>query len=94
MISKRVLRKIKREFSLEKPTVWIGKNGLTADLIEETKRQLDQAEVVKCKLHIIVKASTEEIARTLSAETVGEIVDIRGRSFILYKPVKTERETK
>lgn len=88
------MRKLKREFSLEKPTVWIGKNGLTPDLIDEAKRQLDNVEVVKVKLHSVIDKSTEEIASTLAEEAGGEIVDIRGRSFIIYKPVKREWETK
>jgi len=94
LTTERILRRLKREFSPGKPTLWIGKNGVTPDLIEEARRQLESREVVKAKLQRTVLQSTEEIARDLAAETGGEIVDIRGRSFILYKPLRREWGTK
>ena len=94
MTTERVLRRLKREFSPEKPTLWIGKNGMTPDLIEEAQRQLESREVVKARLHRTVLQSTEEVARLLATETGGEIVDIRGRSFILHKPLRRGRGTR
>jgi len=90
LTTKRVLRRIKREFSPEKPTLWVGKNGLTPDLIEEAQRQLESREVVKLRLHRTVPQSAEEMARGLANQTRGEIVEVRGRSFILYKPLKRD----
>lgn len=94
LTTKRILRRLKREFGTEKPTLWIGKNGVTPDLIEEVRRQLESREVVKVRLQRTTLQSTEEIARDLATETAGEIVDIRGRSFILYKPLRREWGTK
>jgi len=88
LTTKRILRRLKRDLSPEKPTLWIGKNGVTPDLIEEARRQLESREVVKARLQRTMLQSTEEIARVLATETGGEVVDIRGRSFILYKPLR------
>ena len=88
LATKKILLRLRREFSSEKPTLWIGKNGVTPDLVEEVQKQLESREVVKARLHRTVPQSTEEIARILATETGGEIVDIRGRSFILYKPLR------
>jgi RNA-binding protein len=92
LATKRVLRRLKREFSPEKPTLWVGKNGVNPDLVEEAKKQLEGKEVVKVRLHRIVLQSAEEVARLLAIETKGEIVEVRGRSFILYKPSKRDWE--
>jgi RNA-binding protein len=94
LTTKRVLRRLKREFGPEKPTLWIGKNGVTSDLIQEAQRQLESREIVKARLQRTVPQSTREIARVLATETGGEIVDIRGGSFILYKPPRREWETR
>jgi RNA-binding protein len=67
---------------------------VTPDLVEEVRRQLESREVVKVRLQRMMLRSTEEIARELATETGGEIVDIRGRSFILYKPLRREWGTK
>jgi RNA-binding protein len=90
MTSKHVLRRIRSEFSPEKPTIWVGKNGVTLDLIEQARKQLESREVVKVRLHRSVPQTAEEIARLITVETESEVVDVRGRSFILYKPLVRE----
>lgn len=94
LATKRVLRRLKREFSPEKPTLWVGKNGVNLDLVEEAKKQLEGRQVVKVRLHRIVLQSAEEVAHLLAIETEGEIVEVRGRSFILYKPPRRDWEAK
>jgi len=93
LTTRRMLRRLRSEFGLERPTLWIGKNGLTPDLVEEAQRQLESKEVVKIRLHRTVPQQTEDVARFLATETGGEIVDVRGRSFILYKPPRRDRGT-
>jgi RNA-binding protein len=93
MTSKHVLRRIRREFSPERPTIWVGKNGVTLDMIEQARKQLESREVVKVRLHQSVPQATEEIARLMAAETQSEVADVRGGSFILYKPLVREWKT-
>jgi RNA-binding protein len=90
MMSKHVLRRIRSEFSPEKPTIWVGKNGVILDLIEQARKQLESREVVKLRLHGSVPQAAEEIARLIAAQTESEVADVRGGSFILYKPLTRE----
>jgi RNA-binding protein len=80
-------RRIKRETTHEKPTIWIGKGGSSQDLLGEIKRQLEQKEVVKIK---ILKSALEEnkasvIASLVADQTGANLVEVRGHTFVLYK---------
>jgi RNA-binding protein len=80
-------RRIKHELSVEKPIVWIGKEGTTAYTINEINRQLDMKEMIK--IRILKTALKEEKAKTLAlqiAEQTGAtLVEVRGHTFILYR---------
>jgi RNA-binding protein len=93
MTSKHVLIRIRQEFSTEKPTLWVGKNGITPDMTEQARKQLESREIVKIRLQRSVPQAVEEIARLLAAETESEVADVRGRSFLLYKPSGREWKT-
>ncbi|MEM0366427.1 MAG: YhbY family RNA-binding protein [Acidilobaceae archaeon] len=79
-----------REKIHSRADVIIGKNGLTEGVIREIEERLRSREVVKVKL---LKASLEVIgsdrvgiARIIAERVNAELVDVRGRTFILYKP--------
>ena len=79
--------RIKREFSAEKPTVWIGKNGITKEAVGEVSKQLEIREVVKVKVlksPLKVK-SAAEIAKRLAKETDSILIEVRGHSLILFR---------
>ncbi|MCJ7634935.1 YhbY family RNA-binding protein [Candidatus Bathyarchaeota archaeon] len=94
LTTKRVLRRIKREFSSDKPNLWIGKNGVSSDIIEELIDIWRNREVTKVLLHRIVPQSTEDIACVLAKKTGSLEGDMRGRSFVLCKPQKRDWEAK
>jgi len=85
---------LKREFSSEKPTVWIGKGLVSEDTIKEIEKQLEKRETVKVKIlkAALKEAKAAEIAAEVSKRTEAELVEVRGHTFILYKrrrkPVK------
>ncbi len=85
---------MKREFSSEKPTVWIGKGLVSEDTIKEIEKQLEKRETVKVKIlkAALKEAKAAEIAAEVSKRTEAELVEVRGHTFILYKrrrkPVK------
>jgi len=84
------LRALKRQSASKEPTVWVGKNGVTQDLLGQVSRQLDTREIVKVKAQ---KTSLEDsdvtgIAHEIAGATGSEIVDIRGRTFTVYKQKK------
>jgi len=87
MITSRMKRRIRQELSAERPTVWVGKEGSTPQIMNEISRQLEQREVVKAKiLHTALKdIKTEEIATKIATQTDSTLIEVRGHTFILYK---------
>jgi len=80
-------RRIKRELSDEKPTIWIGKNRVSQEVLKEIEKQLDAKEMVKVK---ILKSALEggeakKIASRIAEQTEASLVDVRGHTFMLYK---------
>jgi len=86
-------RRIKREMSAEKPSIWIGKDGATNQIADEISRQLDQKEIVKIKA--LKTALRDEEAKTVAAriaqQTEATLIDVRGHTFILYRRRKRKR---
>jgi RNA-binding protein len=80
-------RKIKHELSLEKPTVWIGKESASVHTIAEISRQLDVKEMIK--IRILKTVLKEEKAKTLATQiaeqTSATLIEVRGHTFILYR---------
>jgi len=80
-------RRIKRRLSGEKPTIWIGKSGVSQELLKEIEKQLDKKEMVKIK---ILKSALEgdkakQIALRIAEQTEASLVEVRGHTFMLYK---------
>ena len=85
LATKRMLLRLRREFAQEKATLWVGRNGLTEDLVSEALRQLDEEELVKVRVQKSVMKSAADVAKVLAETLKAEVVDVRGRSFILYR---------
>jgi len=80
-------RRIKRKLSGEKPTIWIGKSGISQELINEIEKQLDKREMVKIK---ILKSALKEnemrqLASRIAEQTEASLVEVRGHTLMLYK---------
>jgi RNA-binding protein len=80
-------RHIRHELSTGGPTVWIGKEGSTPQIVKEISRQLDQREMVKAKLlqTALKDMSAKEVATRIAKETESILVEVRGHTFILYR---------
>jgi len=90
VLTPKAKRRIKSALSAEKPTVHVGKEGITAQLIAEVEKQLDAREIIKAK--ILKTALQEQEAKALAAniaeQTESELVDVRGHTFMLFKHKK------
>jgi len=80
-------RRIKRRLSGEKPTIWIGKSGVSQESLKEIEKQLDKREMVKIR---ILKSALEgdeakQIALRITEQTEASLVEVRGHTFMLYK---------
>jgi len=80
-------RRIKSQFTMEKPTIWIGKNKVSPRLLEEIKKQLDKKEILKIKIlkKAIEGEEAAKIAETISTKTGATLIEVRGHTFVLYK---------
>ncbi|MEJ2272388.1 MAG: YhbY family RNA-binding protein [Candidatus Bathyarchaeota archaeon] len=87
MLTPKMKRRIKQTFSNENPTVWVGKEGITTQIIIEIKKQLDSREIIKIKIqkNALKDQETKNIAIKVSQQTESELVEVRGHTFILYK---------
>jgi len=91
VLTQKMKRRIKTTLGAEKPTVWIGKEGVTAQSISEIAKQLDAREIIKVK---ILKTALQEEAKIIAAQvaeqTESELVDVRGHTFLLFKRKKKQ----
>jgi len=87
MINPKMKRRLKHELSAERPTVWVGKEGSTPQIMNEISRQLEQHEVVKAKIlqTALKETQTKEIATKIAEQTESTLIEVRGHTFILYK---------
>jgi RNA-binding protein len=87
MLSSGMKRRFKRIYSAENPTVWVGKEGPTPQILGEISRQLDQHEVVKGRIlqTALKDADAREIAANMAKETESTLVEVRGHTFILHR---------
>lgn len=67
------------------PSVFIGKNDLTDNILKEIDDYLRVHELVKVKLQESVMANPKEMANTAAEKLGAEFVQAIGRKFVLYK---------
>ena len=80
-------RHVRHKLKDEKPTVWIGKEGLTPQISNEIEKQLDKHKMLKVK--ILRSALQTEMAKLIASEAAEKagaaLVEVRGHIFILYR---------
>jgi RNA-binding protein len=84
-------RRIKRKLCSEKPTVWIGKNGVTQENLKEIQTQLEREEAVKVRIlqSALTNNETKHVASEIAEQTRAVLVEVRGHTFMLYKSRET-----
>ena len=86
-ITTRMKRHVRHKLKYEKPTIWIGKDGLTPQLSNEIEKQLNKNKMLKVK--ILKSALQQETAKAIATKAVEQadaaLVEIRGHVFILYR---------
>lgn len=86
-LTARMKRRIKRRLSGEKPTIRIGKNKVSQELVKEIEKQLEKKEMVKIKIlqSALEGDEAKEIASGIAERTGASLVEVRGHTFMLYK---------
>jgi len=69
------------------PIIWVGKSGITEEIIKEIKIQLQKKKLIKIKLlkSIIEKKGKKELAKNLAEKTDSRIITQVGFVVVLYK---------
>jgi RNA-binding protein len=85
---------MKRELSLEQPTIWVGKEGASTQTMNEISRQLEKRKIVKVQIlkSALKDESAKDIALKTAQQTESTLIDVRGHTFILHKPRKKRIE--
>jgi len=70
------------------PTVYVGKSGMTENIIKEMEIGFETRELVKIKLQEGCELSKDEVADMIIEETGCEFVQAIGRKVTLYRRSK------
>lgn len=86
-MEKEKLYRLKAEANQLSPILNIGKNGVTDTLIEELNKQIKANRLVKVK---VLKSAEEGkdlkvIAEEIAASTRSTVIEVRGRTVVLYR---------
>jgi RNA-binding protein len=95
-ITTRMKRHVRHVLKDENPTIWVGKDGLTSQLIGEMEKQLQKNKMVKVKIlpaALLGDNSAQAIAAKAAEQTGAALVEVRGHVFILFRKRKAEEPT-
>ena len=67
------------------PVIWIGKNGITENVIKEIVRALEHHELIKVKILQTEKKGQEENIQKICVDTDAELIHSIGNVLTLYK---------
>jgi RNA-binding protein len=84
MDKKRIIE-LRGKAQLLKPTVYVGKEGITDTVVFELTKQLRKNKLVKVKLLASVETDKEEVAEQLVRDSASTLIEIRGRTVVLAK---------
>ena len=84
-------RHVRHKLKDEKPTIWIGKDGLTPQISVEIEKQLNKNKMLKVR--ILKKDTAKAIATKAAEEAEAALVEVRGHVFILYRRRKRQPST-
>ena len=73
-------------------TVYIGKQGLTENVIKEIEVGLETRELVKVKIQEGCLLDPKETANEMAAQLNAEFVQAIGRKFVLYRESKDNKQ--
>ncbi|WP_297536096.1 YhbY family RNA-binding protein [Thermococcus sp.] len=86
----KVRRALRARYYDIEPRAWIGKKGLAESVIDEIETQLEKDGVLKVEIRKGALISTgmdrKAIAEKVAELTDSELIDVRGKRFILFKP--------
>ena len=77
-----------------KPLVNLGKQGLSQETRHEIESQLLDHELIKCKVLDSCPLSKKECAEEISKQTEIEVVQVIGKTLVLFSPLPEDSKIK
>ena len=83
-------RHVKSRLAQGRSTVCVGKNGASKDTIDQIEKQLKEKEMVKVRIlkSALAHEQAKQVAMKIAEQTEASLVEVRGHTFMLYKPDK------
>lgn len=94
MLTGKQKRYLRGEGSLLTPSVYVGKEGLSEDVLKEIRTGLKANELIKIKIGKNAPEEVLEIRQELENGELGEIVHVIGRNIVLFKGKSKESKFK
>ncbi len=87
MITPKMKRRMKYELSAEKPTILVGKHGVSQEIMAEIDGRLEKAEIVKVKIlkSALTETNAKTVANKIALQTKSTLVEVRGHTFMLFR---------
>jgi len=95
-ITTKMKRHVRHVLKNENPTIWVGKDGLTPQLVLEIEKQLQQNKMVKVRVlpaALQGDNTSQAIAAKAAEQTNAALVEVRGHVFILFRKRKAPEPT-
>ena len=85
------IRRFKQQAQQLRPTVLIGKQGLTEAVIKETDTRLTARELIKVQVAGDGRQERQAVAEALCAATGAQLVQHIGKQLVLWRPRPNEK---
>ncbi len=85
MVNLKPKRPKKRKLGAKKPTIWIGKKGLSEEVVAEIEKHLERRKTVKVKIlkTALITDNTKSIAKKIAQHTNSMLIEVKGHTFTL-----------
>ena len=95
MLGPAELKSLRKQAHHLRPTVFLGKDGLTETVVSALKESLDAHELIKVRF-VDFKESKKDLARQLAMRSESELVGMIGHLAILFRehPDESKRKVK
>ena len=86
-LSSKEKKKIRSDLTKLDPMVFVGKSGITEEIINEVKRHLRSVKLIKVKVQksALPGKTKTEIAQELAEKTGSQVIEIKGFTIGLFK---------
>lgn len=89
-LSKKQVKQLRSMANLIKPSLWIGKEGVSEAALKQVDETLEAHELIKCVVQEGSPVNSQEAGKELADRSKAELVQVIGRRVVLYR--RTHRE--